>query len=101
MRDAHVDPGFISGDIVDTIGNCLDGVSRFILVRKVMRLDLAGSSLAAPLSSGILVLSDDFLFLVVHRERRLPRSLQRPYPGANVANLALLSGLLLSCRRFV
>ena len=99
MRDAHVDPGFISGDIVDTIGNCLDGVSRFILVRKVMRLDLDGSSLAAPLSSGILVLSDDFLFLGVNRERRLPRSLQRPDPGTNVAKLGVPVRMLLSLDR--
>jgi hypothetical protein len=75
MRDAHVDPGFISGDIIDTVGNCLDGVSRFILFRKIMRLDLDGPSFAAPLLSGILVRSDDFFFLRVNRERRLPRSL--------------------------
>ena len=46
-----------------------------------MRLDFDGPSFGAPLSSGILVPSDDFLFLRVHRERRLPRSLLRPDPG--------------------
>src|SRR5450631_1213833 len=25
MRDSHIDPGFISGDVVDTVGYCLDG----------------------------------------------------------------------------
>ena len=99
MLDAHVDPGFISGDVIDAVGNRLDGVSRFILFRKIMRLDFDGPSLAAPLSSGIPICSDDFFFLRVHRERRLPRALLRPDPGTNVAKLGVPVRMLLALDR--
>src|SRR3979490_2471025 len=96
MGDSHVDPGFISGDVVDTVGHCLDGVSRFILFRKIMRLDFDRLSFAAPLSSGILIHSDDFLLLRVNRERWLPRFLLRPDPGTNVVKLGVPVRMLLS-----
>ena len=99
MRDSHVDPGFISGDVVDTVGYCLDGVSRFILFRKIMRLNFDGLSLAAPLSSRILIRSNDFLLLRVNRERWLPRSLLRPDSGTDVAKLGVPVRMLLSLDR--
>ena len=99
MRDADVHPGFISPDIVDTVGNRLDRLPFVILFGKVMRLDLDGLSFETPRSSRILVFSDDFFLLCVNREGRLTGSLLRLYTPTDLFKLGIPIRMLFSLNR--
>src|SRR6516164_4958618 len=87
---AYTHPAFIASRVVDPVGNPL---AQF-LVLEIMDAHAFRLTLGLPLSSPVFEISDQFLFLRIHRNHRLPAFLELAAAPTQILKLLVAIGVL-------